>query len=825
MARSFKAFSLCGLVLAVSGGLFAGSPDDGGTVLTVRTIPLENEAWAGSSVNVLAGVRQTLYTDSVHQVAAYYDASRRLVLAKRRIGEDEWEKHRTSFTGNTRDAHNYISLVVDGAGHLHVAWDHHDNPLNYARSVAPGSLEITQAEMVGSREDSVSYPQFYRLEDGGLLFQYRDGGSGRGVLVMNRYDVASGRWQRVHDRLVDGEGERSAYWDMAVDPLGNLHLAWIWRETPDVASNHDLMYAVSRDGGLSWHSTGGEQLELPLTLANGPVVRAVGENRKLMNPPVVASDARGNPFVASYWADAPGGTPRYHVLHHAKGTWEEIEAPEARENFDLSGGGTKRPPLSRAALLVESDWRRSWFHLIYRDDFARAIVALTVPDLERPEWQVRSLLQRDVGGWEPSIDPEQWERLKQVQMLLQRVDQLDGDDATGSGAAPSRLEVLVWSPSWERHRELNPQPSQAPDIDLEAPLRAESVLAVAEKAAWWQWENIPEGWDYQLTSWTLGPFYIGTLAVAELLPDSGLEERMIEQGRALGWQPHERLYDADDHVVMQAYLRLYLKHRDEAMIAPSRERLDAILADPPTTSLDWGTPQSRDRWSWCDALFMGPMSWLLMSEATGEEKYLEYMNREWWATSERLYRPRIGLFFRDESYMDLREPNGETIHWARGTGWSFAGLAQVLEHLPEDHPDRPRYEQQYREMCRAFLDAQQADGLWRPGLLDPETHTATETSGSSFAVFALAWGINHGRLDPEVTLPAVIRGWNALAACVTEDGKLEHVQPIGAAPYGFDPHNSEPFATGAFLMAASEVVRLADNGQRPVSNRVQVPGK
>jgi rhamnogalacturonyl hydrolase YesR len=75
--------------------------------------------------------------------------------------------------------------------------------------------------------------------------------------------------------------------------------------------------------------------------------------------------------------------------------------------------------------------------------------------------------------------------------------------------------------------------------------------------------------------------------------------------------------------------------------------------------------------------------------------------------------------------------------------------------------------------------------------------------------FGLAWGLNRGLLERSQVEPAVRRAWNALAACVTPEGKLEHVQPVGAAPHGFDPRNTEPFAVGAFLLAGSEVYRLA----------------
>jgi len=112
-------------------------------------------------------------------------------------------------------------------------------------------------------------------------------------------------------------------------------------------------------------------------------------------------------------------------------------------------------------------------------------------------------------------------------------------------------------------------------------------------------------------------------------------------------------------------------------------------------------------------------------------------------------------------------------------------------------------------MAKAVLAAQQSDGLWRVGLLDPASHPARETSGSSFMTFGLAWGVNRGWLDRATVEPAVRRAWNALTACVTPEGKLEHVQPIGAAPHGFDPKNTEPFAVGAFLLAGSEVHKLA----------------
>jgi len=40
----------------------------------------------------------------------------------------------------------------------------------------------------------------------------------------------------------------------------------------------------------------------------------------------------------------------------------------------------------------------------------------------------------------------------------------------------------------------------------------------------------------------------------------------------------------------------------------------------------------------------------------------------------------------------------------------------VLQYLPTNHPDRPRFEQLFKDMFRKILICQQADGLWRASL-------------------------------------------------------------------------------------------------------------
>lgn len=170
------------------------------------------KGFSSTSVNTTVFRNNSIVTHGNTQYISYYDAEGWLMLGKRRLGTGEWILHRTQYKGHVKDAHNIISMMVDGDGYLHLSFDHHGHKLNYCRSIAPDTLVLGDKEpMIGNEEEDVTYPEFHLLADGGLLFVYRSGASGRGNMVMNRYDVKSRKWERVQDVLVDGENERNAY--------------------------------------------------------------------------------------------------------------------------------------------------------------------------------------------------------------------------------------------------------------------------------------------------------------------------------------------------------------------------------------------------------------------------------------------------------------------------------------------------------------------------------------------------------------------------------------------------------------------------------------
>jgi hypothetical protein len=403
------------------------------------------QGWAGNSVNVAVFRKNALVSDGAFQYIAWYDADGRVVLGKRRLGTDAWTLQRTAYRGSLKDAHNAISIMVDGAGVLHMAWDHHNNGLHYARGTAPGSLALVEAGMVGRDEQSVSYPEFLRLPDGGLLFLYRDGGSGRGNLVLNRYDGAGG-WRRVAENLISGEGRRNAYWQACVDARGTIHVSWVWRETPDVASNHDMAYARSRDGGASWEDADGKPYALPITAASASYAARIPQNSELINQTSMAADGAGHPYIASYWRDPASQVPQYRVLVHTGSEWRRLDLDFRRTPFSLSGMGTKAIPIARPQILVDQKGADPGGLLVFRDaERGERVSVARVASFTHPRWTVADLDDAALGAWEPTYDSELWRRQGVLHLFVQPVRQVDGEGV--ASVPPSTVRVLQWQPN------------------------------------------------------------------------------------------------------------------------------------------------------------------------------------------------------------------------------------------------------------------------------------------------------------------------------------------------------------------------------------------
>lgn len=394
-----------------------------------KLVPAGKRGYSQTSVNTAIFRKNSIITHNGIQYIAFYDENGYLTLGKRELGNTQWTFYLSQYKGNCEDAHNVISIMVDGEGFLHVAFNHHGSSLNYCRSLRPGSLILGNKEiMVGRDETEVTYPEFYRLTNGDLIFVYRSGGSGRGNLIMNRYEAKTKTWQRVQNVLIDGENERNAYWQLYVDNVNTIHLSWVWRETPDVATNHDLCYARSRDGGVTWEKSDGEKYRLPITAENAEYVWHIPQDSELINQTGMCADKNGNPYIATYWRDRESTVPQYRLVWFDGETWHMQQVFERKTPFTLKGGGTKRIPISRPQLVIDNERGKNNLYYIFRDEERGDKVSLaSTRDLEKGIWETRDLTDFSVGAWEPTYDTELWREEHKLHLFVQHTDQGDGE--------------------------------------------------------------------------------------------------------------------------------------------------------------------------------------------------------------------------------------------------------------------------------------------------------------------------------------------------------------------------------------------------------------
>jgi hypothetical protein len=415
-----------------------------GSHSTIRLIAVDS-GWAANSINTTVFRRNSLVSHGDTQYIAFYNKDGYVMLGKRKLGTTNWDINQTTYKGNIADAHNVISIMTDDDGYLHIAWDHHNNKLHYARSIAPGSLQLSaQISMTGKAENRVSYPEFYKMPNGDLLFFYRDGGSGNGNLVINKYNHQSKAWASLQSNLIDGEGKRSAYWQAFVDQQGTIHISWVWRESPDVASNHDLCYARSRDGGTTWEKSTSEKYHLPVTESTAEKAAVIPQRSELINQTSMFADAKGNPYIATYWREQNSTVPQYHLVFKRDDAWHVQNLGFRSTAFSLSGGGTKRIPIARPQIIAWENNGQTAAAIIFRDEERGSKVSVAVNDgLANNNWQVKDLTETSVGSWEPGYDTELWKNKQLLHLFIQKTEQAD---AEGRSALPAQMvQVLEWS--------------------------------------------------------------------------------------------------------------------------------------------------------------------------------------------------------------------------------------------------------------------------------------------------------------------------------------------------------------------------------------------
>ena len=699
-----------------------------------------------------------------------------------------------------RDDHNNPALLFLPDGRLMAFYSKHGGPVMNARvTVRPGDVSEWSAERTidfapaDRKPKNITYPNPVMLSrETNAIYLFWRGDNWKPTFSKSTDGGVTWQAQKEIVRRSGADSDNRPYVKIASDGESRIHLLFTDGHPRNEASN-SVYYACYHDG--AFFKADGTRIagvdDLPFTPAQADCIYDATKTGVRAWVWDLALDKSGNPVVA--YTRLPAETDhRYHYARWDGKAWRDREITAAGKWFPETGRGrTEAEPHYSGGIALD------------HGDPSVVYLSRQVTNV----FEIEKWTTADGGATWRSEAVTAGSKFNNVRPFVVRGHDEKSPAVLWMNNRGGYTHYTNYRTSIKMDQPAKTQSARMKLPPLSPAIERAAVLNAMERVGDWQIANHGR---HKLTDWTQGALFTGIMALDKISPSARFREELAHIGEFNEWKLGPRFYHADDHAVGQAYVELWLRYHEDKMIAPLRAQFDSILGSPREfPSLEFKQKNIGDLWSWCDSLFMAPPAWVRLASATGDRRYYNFAITNWWRTSDYLYDTDEHLFFRDSTYFTKREANGAKVFWSRGNGWVMGGLVRMMQYIPKDSPDRARFETQFKEMAEKILSVQQADGLWRASLLDSASYPLKETSGSGFYTYALAWGVNEGLLDRAKFEPAVRRAWTALVDCVTPEGRLTHVQPIGADPRKFDANATEVYGVGAFLLAGSEVWRLA----------------
>ncbi|PQA58842.1 glycoside hydrolase family 88/105 protein [Siphonobacter curvatus] len=336
--------------------------------------------------------------------------------------------------------------------------------------------------------------------------------------------------------------------------------------------------------------------------------------------------------------------------------------------------------------------------------------------------------------------------------------------------------------------------------------------------------------DFRLTSYEWGVTYAALLQASEATGDPKYKAYTNERLKFLAEiAPHfQKLLNEDpqNRLAMRAFLNPHalddggaltaamiksVRGGNKATLRPLVDHFITYILTKEYRLSDGTLARNRPQPNtlWLDDLFMGVPALAQMGKLTGEAKYYTEATRQVMQFSKRMFNPQKGLYM--HGWVEAMNVHPE-FHWARANGWAILTKVELLDVLPDNHPQRAKILELLQAHVKGLTACQSGSGFWHQ-LLD-RNDSYLETSATAIYAYCLARAINKGWIDKVAYAPACLLAWNAVSTKVNAKGQVEGTC-VGTG-MGFDPafyyHRPiSPYAAhgyGPVILAASEVIQL-----------------
>jgi hypothetical protein len=339
----------------------------------------------------LAYYQGNIYVVSVEPpVGASNGMNLRTVVRKGYEDKGEWIWETTVVDDSTLDDvyHTQASIAIDKAGYVHITYNMHHMPWQYAVSNKPGDISsfdfrgdaISLAEKgivknlnktpfpsIGTAAipgNQITYPAFFYDRSGDLYITYRfatrpnrSSFSDRGyAYAIARYDVVNRQWSQLGAQVkvtindadlpaglqegilkvfVFSEDWIPQLLRIFFDKTNRMHFSWTWREFYENAPFLKSSYAYSPAIGERFYQADGTQFALPMRAVQAGLLVTNNPSTELISP-------------LAYLTVHPNGTP--YVVTLEKGTSSVV-----RFYDNKAKRWSKAEPMPEGAQLMEID--------------------------------------------------------------------------------------------------------------------------------------------------------------------------------------------------------------------------------------------------------------------------------------------------------------------------------------------------------------------------------------------------------------------------------------------------------------------------------------
>jgi unsaturated rhamnogalacturonyl hydrolase len=212
---------------------------------------------------------------------------------------------------------------------------------------------------------------------------------------------------------------------------------------------------------------------------------------------------------------------------------------------------------------------------------------------------------------------------------------------------------------------------------------------------------------------------------------------------------------------------------------------------------------------WLDDLFMSVPALAQMGKLTGQQSYYDDAVTQVLSFANRMFVEDKGLFM--HGWVQDMEVH-PAFFWGRCNGWALMAMVELLDVLPENHPDYDSVLGLLQNHIRGLAARQSGEGFWHQ-LLDRED-SYLETSATAIYTYCIARAVNRGWVDEKAYGPVAQLGWNAVSTKVNAKGQVEGTC-VGTG-MAFDPafYYHRPINVyaahgyGPVLLAGAEIIEM-----------------